>query len=121
MSLFTFFILQHFLRVYQEKFRNFFQSHHKIATLLSTYRKDEKIPSECDKLLKKIFEMEKAGNYRRLDKIKYPQNSLRNLARDNVETSLFYLVDIDTVPSANFRSIYEDKIKAQNDLRTELP
>ena len=35
---------------------------------------------------------------------KYPQNSLRNLARDNLETELFYLVDIDTVPVANLRT-----------------
>ena len=66
--------------------------------------------------MQKIVDMEKAGNYRRLDKIKYPQNSLRNLARDNVETKLFYLVDIDTLPSAGFRSLYESKIGAQSDL-----
>lgn len=43
------------------------------------------------------------ANYARNTDIKYPQNSLRNLARVNIKTHLFYLVDIDTVPSGDLR------------------
>lgn len=43
------------------------------------------------------------ANYGRNTDIKYPQNSLRNLARVNIETHLFYLVDIDTIPSGDLR------------------
>ena len=64
---------------------------------------EESVPDDCSQLLALIEKLEKGGNYRRLDRIKYPQNSLRNLARDNVKTELFYLVDIDTLPSANFK------------------
>ena len=44
-----------------------------------------------------------ASNYARNLDIPYPQNSLRNLARENIMTKLFYLVDIDTVPSGDLR------------------
>ena len=42
-----------------------------------------------------------------MDRIKYPQNSLRNLARDNLNTKLFYVVDIDTLPNAKLRQKFD--------------
>ena len=47
--------------------------------------------------------MSDSANYARNLDIPYPQNTLRNLARVNIQTKLFYLVDIDTVPSADLR------------------
>ena len=41
-------------------------------------------------------------NYAR-GELPYPQNSLRNIARVKIKTDLFYLVDIDTVPSNDLR------------------
>ena len=54
-----------------------------------------------------LADLKKQGNYQREDKIKYPQNSLRNLARDNLNTNLFYLVDIDTVPCGSLRHDFD--------------
>jgi len=50
-----------------------------------------------------LKKLQKKGNYQRDDLLKYPQNSLRNLARDRLDTKLFYLVDIDTIPAAGLR------------------
>ena len=62
---------------------------------------------DCGEALAALLELKTRGNYQRLDKIKYPQNSLRNLARDDLNTNLFYLVDIDTVPCGNLRHDFD--------------
>ena len=58
---------------------------------------------ECELAMEGLKKLQKKGNYQRDDLLKYPQNSLRNLARDRLDTKLFYLVDIDTIPAAGLR------------------
>lgn len=41
------------------------------------------------------------ANYDTKDGVSYPNNLLRNVARRNVLTEFFFLVDVDTVPSTN--------------------
>ena len=58
-----------------------------------------------------LKKLQKKGNYQRDDLLKYPQNSLRNLARDRLDTKLFYLVDIDTIPAAGLRDEFNKYAK----------
>jgi len=60
------------------------------------------LAKECEVAKAALVAADEA-NYARNTDIKYPQNSLRNLARVNIKTHLFYLVDIDTVPSGDLR------------------
>ena len=68
-----------------------------------------------------LKKLQKKGNYQRDDLLKYPQNSLRNLARDRLDTKLFYLVDIDTIPAAGLRDEFNKYAKKVWILRVVPP
>lgn len=72
-----------------------------------TEANDKLLSDDCTEALSALTDLKTKGNYQREDKIKYPQNSLRNLARDNLNTNLFYLVDIDTVPCSSLRHDFD--------------
>ena len=69
------------------------------------------IDKECELAMEGLKKLQKKGNYQRDDLLKYPQNSLRNLARDRLDTKLFYLVDIDTIPAAGLRDEFNKYAK----------
>lgn len=69
---------------------------------------------ECELALEGLKKLQKKGNYQRDDLLKYPQNSLRNLARDRLDTKLFYLVDIDTIPAAGLRDEFNKYARKNN-------
>lgn len=60
--------------------------------------------NDCSTALSHLRESE-GQNYAR-GELPYPQNSLRNIARVKIKTDLFYLVDIDTVPSLDLRYLF---------------
>lgn len=62
---------------------------------------DDFTEEECSIAMGHLKESE-GKNYAR-GELPYPQNSLRNIARVKIKTDLFYLVDIDTVPSNDLR------------------
>ena len=63
--------------------------------------------SDCNLAVEAVIDLKKRTNYNRMDKIKYPQNTLRNLARDTILTKLFLVVDIDTLPNAKLRQKFD--------------
>ena len=72
---------------------------------------------ECELAMEGLKKLQKKGNYQRDDLLKYPQNSLRNLARDRLDTKLFYLVDIDTIPAAGLRDEFNKYAKKVGNIR----